>query len=206
MAAQAAAGPPPTTRTSASSSSPVLLNRLMIVSLLSVLTNFVCVCVRSSEGGSHELAKRVDLLEVVSRAAALGPTELSAVHAEEILLQNLRFVQLHVLVGAGVHVESIRWAVGLADKAGLAVFLAGNDGRPSRYGVEHVGGASLGALVALDAPRLADDLDHWLDLPEFWRKQSCIEDCTHSQYIVYQVDRSEERRVGKECRSRWSPY
>ena len=23
---------------------------------------------------------------------------------------------------------------------------------------------------------------------------------------VYQADRSEERRVGKECRSRWSPY
>ena len=28
-----------------------------------------------------------------------------------------------------------------------------------------------------------------------------------SEYInVSQVDRSEERRVGKECRSRWSPY
>src|SRR5579862_2145613 len=24
--------------------------------------------------------------------------------------------------------------------------------------------------------------------------------------VVYKVDRSEERRVGKECRSRWSPY
>ena len=23
---------------------------------------------------------------------------------------------------------------------------------------------------------------------------------------VYYIDRSEERRVGKECRSRWSPY
>src|SRR3712207_7749678 len=26
------------------------------------------------------------------------------------------------------------------------------------------------------------------------------------QYIDYLVGRSEERRVGKECRSRWSPY
>ena len=24
--------------------------------------------------------------------------------------------------------------------------------------------------------------------------------------ISWQIDRSEERRVGKECRSRWSPY
>ena len=24
--------------------------------------------------------------------------------------------------------------------------------------------------------------------------------------IIFQQDRSEERRVGKECRSRWSPY
>ena len=24
--------------------------------------------------------------------------------------------------------------------------------------------------------------------------------------IVHRIDRSEERRVGKECRSRWSPY
>ena len=24
--------------------------------------------------------------------------------------------------------------------------------------------------------------------------------------LAYSVDRSEERRVGKECRSRWSPY
>src|SRR2546422_1273823 len=28
----------------------------------------------------------------------------------------------------------------------------------------------------------------------------------HERLIVFQGDRSEERRVGKECRSRWSPY
>ncbi len=27
-----------------------------------------------------------------------------------------------------------------------------------------------------------------------------------SQMLEYLIDRSEERRVGKECRSRWSPY
>ena len=25
-------------------------------------------------------------------------------------------------------------------------------------------------------------------------------------YVIYALARSEERRVGKECRSRWSPY
>jgi len=25
-------------------------------------------------------------------------------------------------------------------------------------------------------------------------------------YVVFALGRSEERRVGKECRSRWSPY
>ena len=32
-------------------------------------------------------------------------------------------------------------------------------------------------------------------------------DLFESQYVVpHGVSRSEERRVGKECRSRWSPY
>ena len=29
---------------------------------------------------------------------------------------------------------------------------------------------------------------------------------TASQAILQDAERSEERRVGKECRSRWSPY
>ena len=29
---------------------------------------------------------------------------------------------------------------------------------------------------------------------------------TYSNFELIIVDRSEERRVGKECRSRWSPY
>src|SRR2546430_15486450 len=28
----------------------------------------------------------------------------------------------------------------------------------------------------------------------------------HVRHLAIKVDRSEERRVGKECRSRWSPY
>ena len=40
-------------------------------------------------------------------------------------------------------------------------------------------------------------------LPEYQRQQvgSSI-----MKYLINKVDRSEERRVGKECRSRWSPY
>src|SRR2546429_8484063 len=29
---------------------------------------------------------------------------------------------------------------------------------------------------------------------------------THTQQLLHRINRSEERRVGKECRSRWSPY
>src|SRR5256886_11069407 len=35
------------------------------------------------------------------------------------------------------------------------------------------------------------------------RQATCA--CAHGRALV-QPDRSEERRVGKECRSRWSPY
>ena len=30
--------------------------------------------------------------------------------------------------------------------------------------------------------------------------------CYYLYHNIYLLDRSEERRVGKECRSRWSPY
>ena len=33
-----------------------------------------------------------------------------------------------------------------------------------------------------------------------------LHDVTILSDDIYKIDRSEERRVGKECRSRWSPY
>ena len=33
-----------------------------------------------------------------------------------------------------------------------------------------------------------------------------IEEKIDFSELLHRVDRSEERRVGKECRSRWSPY
>ena len=36
--------------------------------------------------------------------------------------------------------------------------------------------------------------------------ESAAEALTNAGYLCKLIDRSEERRVGKECRSRWSPY
>ena len=46
---------------------------------------------------------------------------------------------------------------------------------------------------------------------DFFRKEAAIADlallaCPGAEELCNLVDRSEERRVGKECRSRWSPY
>ena len=49
-----------------------------------------------------------------------------------------------------------------------------------------------------------------LDTAEFWHatknKEFKYQQCANCQTIVWHPRRSEERRVGKECRSRWSPY
>ena len=36
--------------------------------------------------------------------------------------------------------------------------------------------------------------------------KSCLIDGQADKKTFYKAERSEERRVGKECRSRWSPY
>ena len=47
-----------------------------------------------------------------------------------------------------------------------------------------------------------------LDMPDFYASMSEMNKASlvmlHEEGII--SDRSEERRVGKECRSRWSPY
>ena len=37
-------------------------------------------------------------------------------------------------------------------------------------------------------------------------KAGAVRGATGENAVVYNAARSEERRVGKECRSRWSPY
>ena len=49
-----------------------------------------------------------------------------------------------------------------------------------------------------------DVKDFYYDLPQELIAQDPLEDRSSSRLMV--LDRSEERRVGKECRSRWSPY
>ena len=43
------------------------------------------------------------------------------------------------------------------------------------------------------------------DLQDYWNKRKPATD-SMDKYHHCIDDRSEERRVGKECRSRWSPY
>ena len=48
------------------------------------------------------------------------------------------------------------------------------------------------------------------DIAEKWKEQALRLNLSDSKYIEILFkkifERSEERRVGKECRSRWSPY
>ena len=59
-----------------------------------------------------------------------------------------------------------------------------------------------------------------MEAPDFWNDteastkkmkelKSLKDDCqvySHLEELMDDIARSEERRVGKECRSRWSPY
>ena len=42
--------------------------------------------------------------------------------------------------------------------------------------------------------------------PELYHAHACVETSGKINTFYRQTTRSEERRVGKECRSRWSPY
>ena len=59
-------------------------------------------------------------------------------------------------------------------------------------------------LFAYAEPVGADKLAQALQLPTA-SVEEALEDL-HARYAREDSGRSEERRVGKECRSRWSPY
>ena len=42
--------------------------------------------------------------------------------------------------------------------------------------------------------------------PAVMKREKALENTIFSEKIARELSRSEERRVGKECRSRWSPY
>ena len=49
-----------------------------------------------------------------------------------------------------------------------------------------------------------DDLLHIFEIG--WKRLETVEQAGLKEGDTVSVKRSEERRVGKECRSRWSPY
>src|SRR5258707_4594917 len=63
--------------------------------------------------------------------------------------------------------------------------------------------ARLIAALEKELAELDDDIDDAVRSSPVWREK---EDLLASVPGVGDVTRSEERRVGKECRSRWSPY
>ena len=70
--------------------------------------------------------------------------------------------------------------------------------------------AARGCRTVLCA-RDAGELDQAVELMSRWGHKSRAIVCDVTDHhgveaLVAQVERSEERRVGKECRSRWSPY
>src|SRR5258706_13449929 len=57
----------------------------------------------------------------------------------------------------------------------------------------------VGNIIARGNPELEEMLERkipYRSMPEFWKRY----------FFRKSIPRSEERRVGKECRSRWSPY
>ena len=65
--------------------------------------------------------------------------------------------------------------------------------------------SEVGALVAQpvrNLPAMQDTQVGSLGRGDLLEKEMA----THSSTLAWEIPRSEERRVGKECRSRWSPY
>ena len=66
-------------------------------------------------------------------------------------------------------------------------------------------------LESLDGKISSGNTDE-LDADKDWCKIDGVKEGLHQYYEIesttdsFSLNRSEERRVGKECRSRWSPY
>ena len=63
-------------------------------------------------------------------------------------------------------------------------------------------GLDLSAVLELEAGEGALVIRNATGMESF----VCDGECEDCPFMVDDCDRSEERRVGKECRSRWSPY
>ena len=98
--------------------------------------------------------------------------------------------------------------------ASVIPYVPGNPGQPYNFGPGDTGNVSAGQVVPLQRP--FDDFGNVMG-PAFPLLPAAIDEVLDAsgrplprlyQYrIAENLDlRSEERRVGKECRSRWSPY
>ena len=86
-----------------------------------------------------------------------------------------------LIVGSGGREHAIAWSVAQSKRVDK-IYCAPGNGGISQY-------AECVNIAAMEFDKLADFAqEHEIDL------------------TIIGMDRSEERRVGKECRSRWSPY
>src|SRR6266478_6798805 len=85
----------------------------------------------------------------------------------------------------------------------LLSFLRGAPTKTRRVGSICIGAFILGAAGLLDGRRATT---HWMFAEELRRRYPKATVEVDRIFIADGPIRSEERRVGKECRSRWSPY
>ena len=117
-------------------------------------------------------------------------------------------VVLRILAGAAFAVASLSLCVGLAEAgagSGTASILPPNSvvaGKTGTWTITYVAAENFAAHPT----------GGWIEIvvPPGWTAPQLV-DSTAAGWVkpansTYVATRSEERRVGKECRSRWSPY
>ena len=64
-----------------------------------------------------------------------------------------------------------------------------------------------GELSEFELRRVLEEIEANPELRNYWMRLQITKSGLKDQSLGFlDMDRSEERRVGKECRSRWSPY
>src|SRR3989454_6830000 len=144
------------------------------------------------------LAERLGVSRKAVAGWEAGSSYPTAEHLQELIALGVRASAFP----AGREAEEIRalWKAArqkvLLDEAWLASLL----GRTRPVPLEAPRPAELPAAQPPAGPRL--EWGEALAVPTFYDREQEL--ATLSRWVV--EERSEERRVGKECRSRWSPY
>ena len=85
----------------------------------------------------------------------------------------------------------------------MNILLVGNAGNFMRLMINRLNKEGHRVFVLTEEPKKGYSLKKVFEVYHFSYEDACVREVLES--IMPQV-RSEERRVGKECRSRWSPY